>query len=120
MIFLKDISNMEEIAVGRQPNFEPGRLPRRPWIVRPVEPGLSRYGNLVVWQVPFDSAAEANKEALIFQVALSFHPAAHAFAGLGFLHPLFFSGLEIHGVFLNFLDDGFLLDSSLEPAQGAL
>jgi hypothetical protein len=57
---------------------------------------------------------------LIFQFAFPLHPATHALAGLGFLHALSLSGLEVNGMLLDLLDDGFLLDPSLEPPESAL
>jgi hypothetical protein len=42
---------------------------------------------------------------------------ATSLAGQRLLHPLFFARLEIEGVSFHFLDDIFLLNSSLEPAK---
>jgi hypothetical protein len=61
-----------------------------------------------------------DRDRLIFQFAFPLHPPPHALAGLSFLHPLSLSGLEVHGVLLDLLDDGFLLDPSLEPPESAL
>jgi len=55
----------------------------------------------------------------ILEVALSPHPASHSLSGLGFLHSLSFSGLEIHGVFLDFFNDRLLLNPSFESTQSA-
>jgi hypothetical protein len=57
---------------------------------------------------------------LVLEIPLPFHPTAHAFPGLGLLHPLPLSGLKIHGMLFDFLDDGFLLDPSFKTPQGAL
>jgi hypothetical protein len=61
-----------------------------------------------------------DRDRLIFQFAFPPHPPPHALAGLSFLHALSLSGLEVHGVLLDFLDDGFLLDPSFEPSESAL
>jgi hypothetical protein len=55
----------------------------------------------------------------VFEIFLSFHTPAHAFAGLRDLHPLFLAGLEIDGMLLDFLDDRFLLNFSFKSAEGA-
>src|SRR4030042_4662724 len=57
-----------------------------------------------------------DRDRLIFQFAFPPHPPPHALAGLSFLHALSLSGLEVHGVLLDFLDDGFPLDPSFEPS----
>jgi hypothetical protein len=54
----------------------------------------------------------------VFELFFSLQAPPHALPGLGFLHAFSFAGLEIDGVFFDFLDDGFLLDSSLEPLEG--
>jgi hypothetical protein len=61
-----------------------------------------------------------NRESLVFEFAFPLHAPPHALAGLSFLHPLSLSGLEVHRVFLDLLDDGFLLDPSLEAPESAL
>jgi hypothetical protein len=61
-----------------------------------------------------------NRDRLIFEVAFPLHPPPHALAGLSFLHPLSFSGLEVNGVLLDLFDDRFLLHPSLEPPESAL
>jgi hypothetical protein len=43
---------------------------------------------------------------------------AAAFAGQGFLDPLFFAGLQVKGVTLDLLDDVFLLHLALETPEG--
>jgi len=53
----------------------------------------------------------------IFQIAVSLNPASHPLSGHGFLHAAFLSGFEINGMFLDFLDDRFLLDFPLETAK---
>jgi hypothetical protein len=59
-------------------------------------------------------------ESLVFEFAFPLHAPPHALASLRFLHPLSLSGLEVHGVFLDLLDDGFLLDPSFEAPESAL
>jgi hypothetical protein len=53
----------------------------------------------------------------VFDVALSLDAPPHPFPSLGFFHPPPFPGLEVHGVLLDLLDDRFLLDPALEPAE---
>jgi hypothetical protein len=72
-----------------------------------------------VWQFPSRLLAEKWK-GLVFQFSLSLHPPAHALSSLGFFHPFPLSGLVVNGMFFDFLDDGFLLDSSFESSQRAL
>src|SRR4030042_2639245 len=60
-----------------------------------------------------------NRDRLIFQFAFPPHPPPHALAGLSFLHPLSLPRLEIYGMLLDLLDDGFLLDPSFEPPESA-
>jgi hypothetical protein len=54
----------------------------------------------------------------ILDVAFSLDAPPHPLPSLGFLHPPPFSGLEVHGMLLDLLDDRFLLDPALEPAEG--
>jgi hypothetical protein len=61
-----------------------------------------------------------NKKVSVFQFSFSFHPPAHALSGLGFLHSFPLSGFEVDRMLFDFLDDRFLLHSSLEPSQRAL
>jgi hypothetical protein len=61
-----------------------------------------------------------NRKGLVFELAFALHAPPHALAGLSFLHPLSLPGLEVHRVFLNLLDDRFLLDPSLEAPESAL
>jgi hypothetical protein len=56
----------------------------------------------------------------ILDVALSLDAPSHPLPCLGLLHPLLFAGLEVDRVLLDLLDDRFLLDLSLEPAQRGL
>jgi hypothetical protein len=65
------------------------------------------------------SQIRESRKGLIIQVAFPLHPPPHALASLSFLHPLSLSGLEVHGMFLDLFDDGFLLDPSLEPPESA-
>jgi hypothetical protein len=53
----------------------------------------------------------------VFDVALSLDAPPHPLARLGLLHALFLAGLEVDRVLLDLLDDRFLLDLPLEPAQ---
>jgi hypothetical protein len=61
-----------------------------------------------------------NGKVSVFQFSFSSHPPAHALSSLSFLHPFPLSGLVVDGMLFDFLDDGFLLDFSLEPSQRAL
>jgi len=59
------------------------------------------------------------KVLIIFEISFSFQASSHALSSLGFLHSSFFAWLVVHRMFFDFLDDGFLLDFSLESFECA-
>jgi hypothetical protein len=61
-----------------------------------------------------------DRDRLVFQIAFPLHSPSHALAGLSFLHAFSLSRLEVYGMLLDLLDDGFLLNPSLEPPESAL
>jgi hypothetical protein len=57
------------------------------------------------------------KKPSILEIAISFDAPPHPFAGLRLFHSAFLAGLEIDRVFLDLLDDRFLLHFPLETAK---
>src|SRR5512143_2506121 len=58
-----------------------------------------------------------SRKFLVLDVALSLDAPSHPLARLGFLHAALLAGLEVDRVLLDLLDDRFLLNFPLEPAQ---
>ena len=81
----------------------------------PIVSGIHR-GTLWLAEAGADDALE-NRSPLVRLVLFSPGFFAAALAGQCCLGPLFFPGLQIVAVFLDFLDDVFLLHFSLKTAQ---
>jgi hypothetical protein len=113
---LQDLGDAEEVWVRRQFDLEPDRLPV--FSGRSLPLGRSWNSGGRVHKILFDGQIFRKKEDLsIFQIALSLDPASHPLPGLGFLQAAFLAGFEINGMFLDLLDDRFLLNFPLEPAK---
>ncbi len=59
-------------------------------------------------------------DSIIFEISFSLQTSSHTLSSLSVLHASFFAGFVIDRMFFDFLDNSFLLNSSLESFKCTL